>query len=149
MITRKPYSRWPVLDSSFRQLRECGAGRSERVVYWCASLDQPDRLTRAVHPMHRAGHGGYEVDSAWVTQFFLDLRRARQTVRAQVHTHPREAGHSWTDDQFSLVPAAGFLSLVIPGFAVGLVGLADAALVRMQPDGAWASADPTEFFCVE
>jgi hypothetical protein len=136
----------PVLDTSFRQLRECGAGRAECVVYWCAALDQPDLLTRVVHPVHHAGYARYEVDSAWVTEFFLDLRRARQTVLVQVHTHPREAGHSWTDDQFALVPAADFLSLVIPCFAAGPAGLADTALVRMQPDGTWAPADPEEVF---
>ena len=139
----------PVLDNSFRQLRDCGSGRAECVLYWCASLDQPDQLTRAVHPVHRAGRGWYEVDSAWITQFFLGLRRDRQTVRAQVHTHPREAGHSWTDDQFSLVPAKGFLSLVIPDFAVGPARLARTVLVRMQADGTWAPADAEEAFSVE
>jgi hypothetical protein len=139
----------PVLDSSFRQLRDCGAGRAECVVYWCASLDQPDLLTRVVHPVHRAGSAGYEVDSAWVTQFFLDLRSTRQTVRVQVHTHPREAGHSRTDDRFSLVPAAGFLSLVIPCFASGPTGFAGTALVQMQPDGVWAPADPGDVFGLE
>ena len=56
----------------------------------------------------------------------------------QVHTHPHEAGHSRTDDQFALAPATGFLSLVIPGFAAGPAGFAGTALVRMQPDGTWA-----------
>ena len=139
----------PVLDTSFRQLRDCGAGRAECVIYWCASLDQPDLLTRAVHPVHRAGAGWYEVDSAWVTSFFLDLRRTRETVRVQVHTHPGQAGHSRTDDRFALVPAAGFLSLVIPHFAVGPACFEDAALVRIQPDGTWAPADPQEVFRLE
>ena len=118
-------------------------------MYWCASLDQPDLLTRVVHPVHHAGPGGYEVDSAWVTSSSSSLRRARQTVRVQVHTHPRGAGHSRIDDRFSLVPAAGFLSLVIPCFAAGPAGLAGTALVQMQPDGTWAPADPEEVFCVE
>jgi hypothetical protein len=138
-----------VLDSSFQQLRDCGAGRAECVVYWCASLGQPGLLTRVVHPVHYAGPHGYDVDSAWVTWFFLDLRRTRETVQVQVHTHPREAGHSMIDDQFSLVPATGFLSLVIPDFAAGPAGLAGSALVRMQPDGTWAPADSQEEFSLE
>jgi hypothetical protein len=138
-----------VLDSSFRQLRECGAGRAECVLYWCASASQPGLLTRVVHPVHHAGPSGYEVDSAWVTRFFLELRRNQEAVKVQVHTHPREAGHSATDDRFSLVPAAGFLSLVIPDFGAGPAGLAGAALVRMQPDGTWAPADPGEEFTLE
>ena len=134
----------PVLEGSFRQLRECGAGRAECVLYWCASLDQPDLLARAVHPVHRAGHGGYEVDPDWVTPFFLELRRTREAVRVQVHTHPHGAGHSRTDDQYALVPATGFLSLVIPCFAAGPVGFAGAVLVQLQPDGTWGPADPEE-----
>ena len=67
----------------------------------------------------------------------------------QIHTHPREAWHSAIDDQFSLAPATGFLSLVIPDFATGPAGLAGSALVRMQPDGTWASADPQEEFSIE
>jgi hypothetical protein len=138
-----------ILDGTFQQLRDCGAGRAECVVYWCASLDEPGLLARVVHPVHHAGRAGYEVDSAWVTQFFLELRSTRETVRVQVHTHPWQAGHSEVDDQFALAPASGFLSLVIPCFAVGPAGLAGTALVQMQPDGSWAPADPEEAFCVE
>jgi hypothetical protein len=133
-----------VLEDSFGQLRRCGKGRAECVLYWCAPLDRPDRLTRAVHPVHEAGYAWYEVDSAWVTGFFLDLRRRHESVRVQVHTHPAGAGHSHTDDQFSLAPAAGFLSLVIPQFATGQAGLAGTALVAMQPDGTWEPADPAQ-----
>jgi hypothetical protein len=138
-----------VLDDSFRRLRECGAGRAECVLYWCASKHRPDLVTRPVHPVHRAGPGWYEVDSAWVTEFFLDLRRTRETVRVQVHTHPHEAGHSGIDDRFALVPAAGFFSLVIPDFATGPVGLADTALVRMGTSGTWTPVPSEEVFQVE
>lgn len=122
---------------------------AECVLYWCAPLDGLDRLTRVVHPAHESGYAWYEVDSAWVTGFFLDLRRRHESVRVQVHTHPCEAGHSQTDDLFSLAPAARFLSLVIPQFAAGPAGLAGTALVVMQPDGTWEPADPAQVFRVE
>jgi proteasome lid subunit RPN8/RPN11 len=138
-----------VLEDSFGQLRSCGKGRAECVLYWCAPLDRPDKLTRVVHPVHEAGYAWYEVDSAWLTGFFLDLRRRRETVLVQVHTHPAGAGHSETDDMFSLAPAAGFLSLVVPQFATGSAGLAGTALVVMQPDGTWEPTDPGEVFRVE
>ncbi|MEU2166918.1 hypothetical protein ACH47V_06000 [Micromonospora chersina] len=66
-----------------------------------------------------------------------DPVQPRETIRAQVHTHPREAGHSGTDDRFALVPAAGFNSLVIPNFATGPVSLSDTVLVEMGDDGDW------------
>jgi hypothetical protein len=138
-----------LLEDSFLTLRECGAGRRECVVYWCASAEQPDLLNRVVHPVHHAGLAWYEVDSAWVNQFFLELRRAQQMVRVQVHTHPFDAGHSEVDDEFSLVPIAGFHSLVIPEFAVGPIGFTDAALVQMQADGTWGSASPQEAIRIE
>ena len=139
----------PVLEDSFRRLRDCGSGRAECVLYWCASRDDPSLVTRAVHPPHSAGRDWYEVDSAWITPFFLDLRDAGQTVRVQVHTHPHAAGHSETDDQFSLAPAPGFLSLVIPRFAAGPARFDGTALARMRADGTWEPADPEEVFTVE
>jgi hypothetical protein len=138
-----------LLSESFAQLRACGASRHECVVYWCAAVDEPDLLTRVVHPVHHAGPAWYEVDSAWVTEFFLQLRHDRQTVRVQVHTHPGPAGHSGTDDQFSLVPATGFLSLVIPRFAAGRIGLQDTHLGRMQPTGTWSRVEPEGVLRVE
>jgi len=138
-----------LLRESFAQLRACGTGQRECVVYWCTAVSEPDLLTRVVHPVHHAGLAWYEVDSAWVTEFFLQLRQDRQTVRVQVHTHPGPAGHSGTDDQFSLVPAAGFLSLVIPRFAAGRIGLQDTYLGRMQPAGTWARVEPEEVLRVE
>jgi hypothetical protein len=138
-----------LLGESFAQLRTCGAGRHECIAYWCAAVDEPDLLTCVVHPVHHAGPAWYEVDSAWVTEFFLQLRQDRQTVRVQVHTHPGPAGHSGTDDQFSLVPATGFLSLVIPRFASGRIGLQDTYLGRMQPTGTWERVDAQEVLRVE
>ena len=76
----------------------------------------PSRL--AANTKGEAG-GGYEVDDVWVMQFFVSLHQRRETVRVQIHTHPRWAGHSWIDDAYALVPAAGFLSLVVPDFALG------------------------------
>lgn len=135
-----------LLEDSFDQLRDCGAGHAECVLYWCAARTAPDQLTRLVHPVHQAGSRWYEVDSAWITEFFLDLRRTGQTVRAQVHTHPRHAGHSGTDDQFALAPAPGFLSLVIPDFATGRATLADTVLMEMDQHGSWAPCPAQEAF---
>lgn len=135
-----------VVAATFNQFRACGRGRRECVTYWCADLEQPDVLTRVVHPVHAANGGGYEVDDAWVMQFFVALHRNRETVRVQIHTHPRGAGHSWIDDAYALVPAEGFFSLVIPDFAQGPVGLERAHLVEMTASGDWVEREPAEVF---
>lgn len=135
-----------LLRATFEQFRSCGDGHHECVAYWCANTAAPDVLTRVVHPTHTAVGGGYEVDDAWVMQFFMALHRTRETVRVQIHTHPRLAGHSWIDDAYALVPAQGFLSLVVPDFALGPVSLDATHLVEMTADGDWAERDPQEVF---
>jgi hypothetical protein len=135
-----------LLLATFDQLRGCGDGRRECVAYWCADTATPDVLTRVVHPDHTAAGGGYEVDDAWVMQFLVALHQTGETVRVQIHTHPRGAGHSWIDDAYALVPAQGFLSLVVPDFALRAVGLDATHLVEMTADGGWAERDPHDVF---
>lgn len=131
-----------LLEVTFEQLAVCGRGRRECVAYWVASRDEPDAVRRVIHPPHRSGPFGYEVESDYVNQMFLDLRRDRETVRVQVHTHPEEASHSTVDDRFALAPSTGFLSLVIPNFAAGPTELASCHLVEMGTDGEWHEVDP-------
>jgi hypothetical protein len=64
----------------------------------------------------------------------------------QVHTHPRRASHSRTDDIFALAPATGFLSLVIPNFGLGRVSLEGAVLVEMDASGEWIPRPPDQVF---
>lgn len=135
-----------LLRETFEQFRACGGGKRECVAYWLAAAAAPDVLTGVIHPVHTANLGGYQVDSDWVTGLFLQLRRSKETVRVQVHTHPREAGHSWIDDGFSLVSSPGFLSLVIPDFAFGDIGLDGAHLVEMTPAGEWFELRAAEVF---
>lgn len=126
-----------MLNESFEHFRRCGAGRRECIVYWTGPREDAGCVDEVEHPLHRATAFGYEVNSAWVTSFFLRLRRERRSARVQVHTHPAEANHSRTDDGFALAPAPGFLSLVIPDFGLGAVSLGAAFLVQMNGAGEW------------
>jgi hypothetical protein len=136
-----------LLEQTFDVLRRCGAGKTECVAYWVTRLGPEDPIAdEVIHPNHSATAVGYEVDSGWVTRFFLDLYRTSRTAVAQVHTHPGPASHSTTDDTFALVPSRGFLSLVIPRFAAGPVGFEGSTLVEMDAGGAWVERDPGEVF---
>jgi hypothetical protein len=133
-----------VLNRSFEHLRCCGQGRRECVVYWTGPLSEPGFVDAVEHPLHTATPFGYEVGSAWVTSFFICLRNDRRSTRIQVHTHPRRASHSETDDRFALAPAPGFLSLVIPNYGRGRASLDAAHLVEMDAAGEWVAHDPAE-----
>lgn len=131
-----------LLREAFSTLSEHGAGRNECVVYLTGARSKPGVVDEVLHPVHMARPGFYEIDGAWLTSAWFDLARSDREVRVQVHTHRGEAFHSQTDDDYPLIQTAGFLSLVIPNFAMGAVGLADAFLVELQSDGRWHELEP-------
>jgi proteasome lid subunit RPN8/RPN11 len=126
-----------LLHESFGQLRACGAGCRECQILWVSPWADPQRLTAVAHPRHSASAVGFAVEEDWLNRFWLELADKGLGVRCQVHTHPGGAYHSATDDAYPLIRSTGFLSLVIPRFAQGPVGFADAYLTQVQPDGGW------------
>ena len=134
-----------VVPATFAALRGCGRGARECVAYWLGPRDGPGEVDEVLTPPHHAGVGWYEVDSDWITVFFLDLRTTRRTVRAQVHTHPGgSVRHSPTDDGFAIAPSAGFVSIVLPFFAMRDVTLAGAYATRLMPDARWLEQDVSD-----
>ncbi len=126
-----------VLERVFEHLRRCGAGKRECVVYLTGPVDDPSIVDGVVHPHHMASPGRYDVDSAAIAELWQDLLRSARSVRVQVHTHPGAAYHSPLDDAWALVHTPGFLSLVIPNFALGKVGFDGAFLAERTDDGRW------------
>jgi hypothetical protein len=134
-----------VLKASFEDLRRCGAGERECVVLWTGPQDRAGFVDGVVQPPHTASAAHYDIPAEWIGEFWGQLAAERRTVRAQVHTHPRDAYHSPRDDRLALVHIAGYCSLVIPRFAEGSVGLKDAYLAVRDEDGKWQHADAARF----
>jgi hypothetical protein len=126
-----------LVAETFTHFRQCGRGARECQVVWTSPWDDPRSITHVVHPGHRPHAGGFEVDPGWLNQLWLELSHRRHGIRVQVHTHPGEAFHSAVDDQFPVIHAVGFLSLVIPHFGLGGVGFDNAYLAEIQPTGEW------------
>ena len=126
-----------MLDTTFEHFRHCGRGRNECQALWVSPWENSEAITRVVHPMHVGTFGGFVLDDAWLNAFWLELGDTNCGIRVQVHTHPHEAFHSETDDAFPIIHRPGFLSLVIPNFALGPVGFDDAYLTEIQTDGSW------------
>jgi hypothetical protein len=59
-------------------------------------------------------------------------------VVAQVHTHPGlSVAHSDVDDEFVVVPTPGFVSIVVPTFAVAADAPTTWAIHRLEGSGDW------------
>lgn len=126
-----------LLERTFEQLRACGSGRNECQALWVGPVAHPEQLSRLVHPLHDASPVGFQLDEDWLTGFWLEMAREGLSVRVQIHTHPGAAYHSATDDAFPIVHWPGFLSLVIPAFAMGHIGFDRAYLAQIGADGRW------------
>lgn len=131
-----------LLTETFGQFRSCGQGRRECQVLWIGPWSTPDIVTEIVHPRHSGLGDGFILDDAWITVFWVELAERGYGIRAQVHTHPRRAFHSETDDEWPIVHLAGFLSLVVPDFAQGSIGLDHSYLAEIGETGRFSSVDP-------
>ena len=116
-----------------------GRGREECQILWLSSWDAPKVIAKVVHPKHVAHRGGFVLEDRWLNDFWMELGNTNMGIRVQVHTHPQEAFHSPTDDEFPIIHKPGFLSLVIPNFGLGPVGFRDAYLTEIQIDGELAT----------
>lgn len=138
-----------MIEETFATFRSCGENRRECQLYWLSSWNNPLVLVEVAHPRHASSSHSLSIESAWISTFWSDLASRGLGVRAQVHTHPCEAFHSPTDDAYPLLGDAGFLSLVIPDFAMGSIGFDGAYLTEIQPDARWRQVPIGERFFVD
>lgn len=131
-----------VLGRSFEHLRRCGGGREECVVVWVGRLDRPGYVDEVIVPRHTASAVQYDIDPGCIGELWLELAERKRTVRCQVHTHPGTAYHSSRDDALALIHTRGYLSLVLPRFAIGPVGLTGSYLTVRDETGDWKELDP-------
>jgi hypothetical protein len=127
-----------VWQETLNTFRSCGAGTNECVIYWCAPTTTPVVIDVAVHPEHLASPMMYEIERTWLNRFGFDLARQGKSVVVQVHTHAGEAFHSSTDDRWPMVTTPGFLSLVLPHFALHRLDHRSMHLAELKADGRFA-----------
>jgi hypothetical protein len=125
-----------ILRTTFQILRDCGRGRTECAVFWSGPANSA-LVDGVEHPIHERSPFGYEVETNWLTGFCQRLASSNRSVKVQVHTHPTVAFHSLTDDRWPIVSQPGFLSIVIPTFAMGKPSLEGAWIGRLRADGKW------------
>ncbi|WP_222419196.1 Mov34/MPN/PAD-1 family protein [Rhizobium leguminosarum] len=98
-------------------------------------------VERALIPQQRcfrsAAGVGVHVDGAELHRINKWLFDNGLRILAQIHSHPTDAYHSDTDDEYALATAVGSLSLVVPDFATGPTDLSQTAVYRLNKAGKW------------
>jgi hypothetical protein len=125
-----------ILTLTFQVFRDCGQQECECAVFWTGAAGS-DIVDGVEHPVHARSPHGYDVDSAWLTEFWQRLAAAKRSIKVQVHTHPGRAFHSATDDRWPIISQDGFISIVVPNFAAGSPSLERAWIGRLQANGKW------------
>ena len=108
-----------VQDKTMAHIRSCGARCEEGFVVWSGILTSKDLFVSSVlaPPCNGSEHFGGLTISDEAMQYLADeMIRNGEALIAQVHSHPREAFHSETDNSYPLIHRLGFLSIVIPFF---------------------------------
>lgn len=130
-------------------LRSSGAIGNEGIVLWLGKRG-PERNTvlKTYVPDHEAERDYFRIPPQAVAQLLSHLRDTGLSVIAQVHSHPKEAFHSITDDTWAIVRHVGALSLVVPYFARNTTAdafLADIAVFELSPKNEWTEVAPSNF----
>ena len=129
-----------VLTETIRMMADCGKSQCECVIYWTGPAVNDGTVDGWEHPAHRRSPYGYQIDDTWLTQYWFQLARQGRAIRAQVHTHPGLAFHSETDDHWPVVTQPGFLSIVVPNFAMGPTDLNKMWAGILTAEGDWSQA---------
>jgi len=130
-----------VVDETIAHLQAAGAGQCECLVLWLARrLDDRMNVVMAHRPEQRAWRDRFIVHAAEMASLKALLRKDRLMIAAQVHSHPKEAFHSFADDEGAFIRHQGALSFVVPYFARASsvsTFLVEAALYELQEGNRW------------
>ena len=123
-------------------LRHAGHARNEGMVLWVGQQEgMTFRVTNLLIPRQRGirTHDGIcvIVDGEEMHRINMELFKSGLRLIAQVHSHPTDAFHSDTDDEYAIANTIGCLSLVVPDFASRAFALAECAVYRLDRKGNW------------
>lgn len=130
-----------LVGETIEHLKAAGTMRCECLVLWLARRSE-DRMhvVMAHRPEQLARRDRFVVDAAEMASLKALLRKERLMIAAQVHSHPKEAFHSFADDEGAFIRHQGALSFVIPYFARAssvATFLEEAALFELQEGNRW------------
>jgi hypothetical protein len=130
-----------LVGETMSHLKAAGTEQHECLVLWLARrFDDRINVVMAHRPEQRAWRDRFIVEAAEMASLKALLRKERLMIAAQVHSHPKEAFHSFADDNGAFIRHQGALSFVLPYFARDSsvsTFMAEAALYELQAGNRW------------
>ena len=138
-----------VVADTHAALAERGAEGFEAVVVWVAREQQRAdvEVLQAVVPPQIAlrGEDGLAVMIPdWAVSELITSLPPGTYIPIRVHSHPRDAFHSSTDDLNRLLSHRGAVSIVVPDFARAALDLGGCSVNELGTDFEWRELDPDE-----
>ena len=144
-MTLQGVRRFRIEGSAIREteeaIRAAGQDGYESFVLWSGTRDGGDTFTVAnVHIPEQTSYRSdaglcVRVDGSALHRLNVWLYEVQQVIGVQVHSHPRDAYHSETDDTYPIATLDGSLSIVLPFFGRDGWESSGIAAYRLGKDG--------------
>jgi proteasome lid subunit RPN8/RPN11 len=137
------------IDEAYSFLKKAGKKSYEAVALFAGKLEGKMAIvTEVICPLQvssRSQYGlMYTVDGKELHRINLWLYQKKLRLIAQIHSHPTEAYHSETDDEFPIMTTIGCLSIVVPYFAKEPLNHFDWAYYRLISETFWEELNHVE-----
>jgi hypothetical protein len=135
-----------VLTASWEHLRAAGTLDCEAALCWAGVQFGPNALvTTALLFNGTTEYGGVHVSPEQAGVLYQNCSERGLTLLAQMHSHPGSAFHSSIDERSPHSPVIGFVSIVVPNFAIQLpTDVSGWAVYEQTEYERWRKWKPTE-----
>lgn len=138
-----------VVDDVQDHLRDAGRRENEGVAFWAGHRIGTDfevlaSLIPAQTAFQSAGGIGVQIDGDELFRMNVWLHQNQMQLIAQIHSHPEEAYHSETDDDYAIMTTIGGLSIVVPNFGRDRFSLDRCAVYRLDAQRGWTGLSLAE-----
>jgi len=137
------------LNEAYSFLKKAGNNSYEAVALFVGKIEDNNAIiSEVICPLQESSRSKfglmYTVDGQELHRINLWLYQNKLKLIAQIHSHPSEAYHSETDDEFPIITTLGGLSIVVPYFAQDPLNHLDWAYYRLFSETCWEELNLTE-----
>lgn len=129
-----------VVETTEFHLREAGRRGFEAFALWTGTMESKEFRVNTLHVPKQTGYKlprgvCVRVDGVELHRLNCWLLDHNEVLGIQIHTHPSEAYHSETDDDFPIVTVLGAVSIVVPDFCRYGMFCRRTAVYRLTDEG--------------